>query len=41
MSVMSFLTSHCLNLAADPKRRATILSSRGMAANLAYGSSGA
>ncbi|MEO7932918.1 MAG: MFS transporter [Chthoniobacterales bacterium] len=40
MSVMNFLTSYYLNQAADPARRATILSFRGLATNLAYGSAG-
>ncbi len=40
MSVMNFLTSYYLNKAADPARRATILSFRGLATNLAYGSAG-
>jgi len=40
MSVMNFLTSYYLNQAADPARRATILSFRGLATNLAYGSTG-
>ena len=40
MSVMNFLTSYYLNQAADPARRATILSFRGLSTNLAYGSMG-
>ena len=40
MSVLNFLTSYYLNQAADPARRATILSFRGLATNLAYGSAG-
>jgi hypothetical protein len=40
MSVMNFLTSYYLNEAADPDRRATILSFRGLATHLAYGSAG-
>jgi len=40
MSVLNFLTSHYLNEAADPARRATILSFRGLAVNLAYGGAG-
>lgn len=40
MSVMNFLTSYYLNQVAEPARRATILSFRGLAINLAYGSSG-
>ncbi len=40
MSVMNFLTSFYLNQAADSSRRATILSFRGLATNLAYGGTG-
>ncbi len=40
MSVMNFLTSYYLNQSADASRRATILSFRGLATNLAYGSTG-
>ncbi|TLD68380.1 MFS transporter [Phragmitibacter flavus] len=37
MSVMGFATSYYLNQIAEPARRATILSFRGLSINLAYG----
>lgn len=40
MSVMNFSTSHYLNQVAEPARRATILSFRGLTINLAYGGVG-
>lgn len=40
MSVLGFLTSHYLNAVAEPSRRATILSFRGLSINLAYGATG-
>jgi MFS family permease len=37
MSVMGFVTSYYINEIAEPSRRATILSFRGLSINLAYG----
>ncbi|MGH8045825.1 MAG: hypothetical protein ACREKL_01145, partial [Chthoniobacterales bacterium] len=40
MSGLGFFVSHYLNIWARPKMRATVLSFRGVALNLAYGSAG-
>ncbi|NCN42361.1 MFS transporter [bacterium] len=40
MGITGFLVSHYLNEAAEPKKRATILSFKGLAGNLVYGGVG-